>query len=430
MSHSIQMITAVILAFVQCCVVRPTLSQPQASNGNLASRNDGDDARDGDYDDNGTNSGSSPQKNWNKSLLVSGLRGCQAVADFFTNQLLVRCSRKGEDGGASEFRPILTNLMEDLLLVLMIPEYHASQTILLSLTHGLSRDIIIASQASTSSSSSSSSSDTVVESTYVNTAFDTLGRICAAYAKILAVNRSRELHTTVEVVPEDENVLRCYCKRNDLTSRLMIDCDHCHTWYHAECVGIHRDTLPNEWLCDGCTCQAMLQQEQAVPGHTNASRGLIDETYIVNRVVETHLAKSFPIALQYHLAQWVEELNRLSMSKQDSGTGRSAGYKHAISQILERWDGSDTASDRRFGFTPEGGARALLSLTVWYSKFMKSFNALMGLMVKLMSDKAHASLRKQSIKAIEKVRRTERYVHRFDISHASLFLLVLSTIGS
>lgn len=406
--HSIQMITALILAFVQCCVVRPTLSDPNANNANMANQNDGDDALDGDYDDdNGVNNGNSPQKNGNKNLLLSGLRGCQAVADAFANQLLVRCSRKGEDGGASEFRPILTNLMEDLLLVLMIPEYHAAQTILLSLTHGLSRDIIIASQASTSSSSSNNSSDTVVESTYVNTAFDTLGRICAAYAKLLAVHRSKELHTTVEVVPEDENVLRCYCKRNDLTTCLMIDCDHCHTWYHARCVGIHRDTLPNEWLCDGCSCQAMIQQEQALPGHSNESRGVIDETYIVNRVVENHLSKRFPLALKYHLAQWVEELNRLSISKQ--GAGRSAGYRHAISQILEYWDGNGVASDRRFGFSPEGDARALLSLTVWYSSFMKSFNALMGLMVKLMSDKAHASLRKQSIKAIEKVRRRQLY---------------------
>ena len=416
--HSIQMITAMVLAFVQCCVVRPTVSDPQANN-------DGDDAHDGDYNDNGMNNGGAPQKKKYQNRLASGLQGCQAVADAFANQLLMRCSRKGEDGGASEFRPILTNLMEDLLLVLMIPEYHAAQMILLSLTHGLSRDVIIASQIS--NSSTSANSETVVETTYVNTAFDTLGRICAAYAKLLAAHRSKELHTTVEVVPEDENVLRCYCKRNDFTSCLMIDCDNCHTWYHAKCVGIHRDTLPNEWLCDGCSCQALVQQEQAVPGHSNESRGIIDETYVVNRVVEDHLSMRFPLALQYHLALWVEELNRCSMSKQ--ATGRSAGYEHAIGQILEHWDEPRVAPNRRFGFTQEGGARALLSLTVWYSNFMKSFNALMGLLVKLMSDKAHASLRKQSIKAIEKVRPGKRCFPKYfcptsdSISHLlSVFL--------
>jgi cohesin loading factor subunit SCC2 len=196
--HYIQMITALLLSLIQCCVVRPTF---------------------------GSTTNEEADKS-NNQLLVSGLRGCQAVADIFASHMLQRCSRKGEDGGASEFRPILGNFVEDLLLVMMIPEYSAAQMVLLSCIHGLSRDIIIASRAT-----SSSASDTVVETTYTNTAFDILGRTCAAYAKILRFQRDRELHKTVTVVPEDERHLRCYCKRNSFRDTLMIDCDNCHVWY-------------------------------------------------------------------------------------------------------------------------------------------------------------------------------------------------------
>lgn len=383
--HGIQMITAMILSFVQCCVARPTFSSPQANN------ND-DYQDDNDEEDNMNDSNMHGKLAATTNQFESGLRGCQAVADSFANQLLVRCSRKGEDGGASEFRPILTNILEDLLLVLMLPEYHSSQMILLSLTHGLSRDVIIASQVS-----NSNTSDTVVESTYVNTAFDALGRISAAYAKLLAAQRSKELHTTIKMSSEENNEVRCYCKRNDYTKCLMIDCDNCHTWYHAKCVGIHRDTLPNNWCCDGCRFSMMTQQEQAATGHSNESRGIIDAPYIINRSVENLLCRKFPLAYKFQIASWTEELNKQSKSK------GSKGYQHAIGQILERWDRSSPESIRHFGFTHEGGARALLSLTTGYSNFMKSFNALMGLLVKLMSDKAHASLRKQSIRAIEKV---------------------------
>ena len=197
--HYIQMITALILSLIQCCVVRPTL---------------------------GGTTNEEEVDNSSNQAWVSGLRGCQAVADMFASNMLQRCSRKGEDGGASEFRPILGNLVEDLLLVMMIPEYSAAQILLFSFTHGLSRDIILASRAS-----SAGASDAAVETTYANTAFDILGRICAAYAKILRFQRDRELHRTVTIVPEDERRLHCYCKRNNFTDTLMVDCDNCHVWY-------------------------------------------------------------------------------------------------------------------------------------------------------------------------------------------------------
>ena len=52
--------------------------------------------------------------------------------------MLQRCARKGEEGGASEFRPILSNLIDDLLLVRYLIEFPAAEMILHSLSHRVS----------------------------------------------------------------------------------------------------------------------------------------------------------------------------------------------------------------------------------------------------------------------------------------------------
>jgi cohesin loading factor subunit SCC2 len=387
--HYIQMITALILSLIQSCVVRPTfISSSEANNKN--------DESEDEESHQANNNDQYPTK------LASGLRGCQVIADAFAIQMLQRCSRKGEDGGASEFRPVLCNLVEDLLLVLMIPEYAAAQMLLLSCTHVLSRDIIIASQIS-----NNPNSENTIESTYVNTAFDTLGRICSAYAKVIASQREQKFQTEVTVVPDNRKHLRCYCKRNDWTDTLMLDCDNCHIWYHAQCIGMNREALPNEWICDACTLQKMLSEER----ETDGGRSIVDPLFVMNRVLETHLKslRGFRNAAQFHLAKWAEELERQSLSKDGRGNTDVALYHQAIGQIIERWDTGSfivarSGRSTQFCFTEEGGIRALLLLTTSYSNFTKSFNAQMGLMLKLMSDKAHASLRKLSVKAIEKVR--------------------------
>lgn len=199
--HYIQMMTALILSIIGSCITRPSFAAPDRSTGN---RDDID------------SEGDVSKESQPRTKFVSGLRISQSVADMCAIQLLQRCSRKGEDGGASEFRPILVNLVEDLLLILMIPEYPAAQMLLMSCTNVLSRDVLIASQAT------NTNTDKVVESTYINTAFDTLGRICAAYAKILAAQRQREFPTTTIMVPEDRRLVRCYCKENEWTDTLMV----------------------------------------------------------------------------------------------------------------------------------------------------------------------------------------------------------------
>ena len=73
---------------------------------------------------------------------TSGLERCNAVCEQITSEMLQRCSRKGEEGGASEFRPILFNWIDDLLRVRYLMEYPAAEMLLLNLSHRVS-DLIL-----------------------------------------------------------------------------------------------------------------------------------------------------------------------------------------------------------------------------------------------------------------------------------------------
>lgn len=384
--HYIQMITAMLLSLIQCCVARPTFVSPTPqTNGQYVEGED-----DNNHNQNGA------------KVFVSGLRGCQQVSDLFATQLLQRCSRKGEDGGASEFRPILNSMIEDLLLAIFTPEHAAAQMVLLSLTHGLSKDIIIASQATNSNSVDA------VESTYVNTAFDALGRICSAYAKILAIHRDKELHTKVTMVQQQQQVVRCYCKNTNARDAMVIDCDRCHVYYHGLCVGITRDFVPATWICDACSLADLLEEEKAVCRVAHVNEKLIDTRFIMNRVVQKHLNRYQELdgSAWFHLATWAQELdNQIRSKKGGKSAAGDQGCQQAVGYILEKWDAAKGKSKRdksNPAFSEEGGMRALLFLKSTQPSFKKSYENLMGLLVKLMADK-HASLRKQSIRAVEKV---------------------------
>lgn len=169
---------------------------------------------------------------------------------------------------------------------------------------------------------------------------------------------------------------------------------------------MNREILPNQWFCDKCTLQIVMEEERSNYGDSDACRNLLNPKFAMNQILETHLrsAMGFDVAARFHLAKWTEELERDGIA---SGKSAKLGAsRQVVARIIERWDGfgpNVTSRTDNLKFSEEGGIRALLTLTTSYSNFMKSFNGHMGLILKLMSDKAHASLRKLSVKAIEKV---------------------------
>lgn len=142
--HYIQMMTALVMSLVQACVVRPTYPAVEE------------------------NEQGEPQP---PGRLQSGLQSAQAIADSFVAQLLKRCTRT-KGGEVSEFRPVLANLVEDLLLVLIIPEYPAAELLVSALQLRLNQDLTRASPVF------NKQTQIQAEATYLNSAFDAMGKIC------------------------------------------------------------------------------------------------------------------------------------------------------------------------------------------------------------------------------------------------------------
>lgn len=124
----IQPICALTLLLIQSCVVMPSQSDvDMIEEADVDADEEGADGSEGEE-----------EKLAAKADDASGLDGCVSVCNQFTSQMVARCSRKGEEGGASEFRPILANLIDDLLLVRYLVEFPAAEMLLRTISHRVS----------------------------------------------------------------------------------------------------------------------------------------------------------------------------------------------------------------------------------------------------------------------------------------------------
>ncbi|KNC31093.1 hypothetical protein FF38_02787, partial [Lucilia cuprina] len=65
------------------------------------------------------------------------------------------------------------------------------------------------------------------------------------------IDPGEETETAPEAELEDDSITRCIC---DLThdDGYMICCDKCCAWQHVDCMGIDRQNIPDEYLCELC----------------------------------------------------------------------------------------------------------------------------------------------------------------------------------
>mmetsp|Transcript_4615 Transcript_4615/g.10933 ORF Transcript_4615/g.10933 Transcript_4615/m.10933 type:complete len:1809 (+) Transcript_4615:256-5682(+) len=409
----IQTISILIMSLVQSAVRRPSRKPVEDSDENNNNDNGGDDE--------------------SSNPLQSGLRHCQAISDFFVQHLMQRCAKKGEDGGASEFRPILANLIDDLLLVALIPEYPAAEMILLSIANRISHDLL---QVATSSKSSMSS-----ETTYLNTIFDAFGKICAAEAKVLKFARERPVHMRHPIRNEADKHVAVYFADNSFSKdKLMVNCSRCQTWYHGSCVGLSRDNMPDQWICDACQLARIGELEKdrnTNLGEMGCSISLMDETYCMQRLLIDYLSiiarkngeRGIQDAYGFQLARWIVELNaRNGNNNKNSPSKRSRNgdvqyivdYENEpnveplLVRLIELWDPSESStlnpvagtkslSGMLHCISDEGRSRMMVHLICKQSMLLMSFRRQIDLIVKLMANENSALLRKLSLKAIERV---------------------------
>ncbi|MGH7974504.1 MAG: hypothetical protein ACREBR_03165 [bacterium] len=133
--------------------------------------------------------------------------------------------------------PILNNLIDDLLTVLLLPEYPCADMLLLSFTKKISADLLLCNKGV--SSNNGGGGKHTLEPTYINTAFDVLGRTAASAAGHLlyhrehpfqlphAVDENNVKHDAAPNSDKDEKV-RCFCGRKNLNDVFLFDCDRCH----------------------------------------------------------------------------------------------------------------------------------------------------------------------------------------------------------
>ena len=368
--HYIQMMTALILSLVQACVVRPSYQQVDQDN----------------EDGQNTN-------NVGGGALQSGLGSCQAVADAFVTQLLQRCTRT-KGGNVSEYRPIFQNLVEDLLLVLLVPEYPAAEMLLSSFQRRLNRDLTMASPVFNTGTTVAS------EATYLNSAFDAMGKICSVQARILAAARDKPLNMTTDVPMSDcsdFDDVACHCKEK-VEDCLLINCDHCKTTYHGPCVGIaNQEDAPDEWICDSCVLGKIVGRESR---QCQDEEGYMDQYYAMHHSFQAATAHRLGVdmedAVHFQLARWIDELEYKGVND-DSLTRRP---RKIITRLLEHWNVPGPAAEP---LTDEGGNRVIVALMANTSPFFLSFRKQIGFLLKIMADESTHSLRKLSLKATEKV---------------------------
>jgi cohesin loading factor subunit SCC2 len=384
---AIQTISAMILSLVQSSVVRPELQSEQQQQ---------------DQEEQEDERVPAPKR----FEIVSGLRNSQSVSDLFVAHLLGRCSKKGEDGGASEFRPILSNLIDDLLLVLLVPEYPAAEMLLISIANGITRHLQELCNSKTAN----------VETTYVNTVLDAFGKICAAEAKILKFHRERPVrirsHATSSTSEE-----RCYCDKDD--SGVAMECGRCQSKYHSICVAMTKETVLETWYCDACQLGRIVDFEQernANLGDLGCSPDLVDESYCMRRLLIDYLSivtrnsgvAGFQDAYKFHLARWLSDLNRAHKRVGDNNVWP------LVTRLTELWDPRESSDLNTHGqnslngmlhcLSDEGRSRIMVHVACTQSQLLLSHLSQLGLFVnELMGNKFSALLRRLSLKAIERV---------------------------
>lgn len=454
----IQPLSALIIALVQSAVVRPTFDVPAKPKKKKKKKKHLPNVPDGTSPTDIPSPTSAPK-------FISGLLNCQSICETLVAQLLKRCAKKGEDGGASEFRPILLNFIDDLLLMLLVPEYPAAEMFLLTITNYIIRDLL--------QSTSTKAIIQNAETTYLNTVFDALGRICAAEAHILKSNRDKplKLETPIYSTNINERHMDCYCKNNVFNDTFCVSCDKCHTWFHGSCVGLRPDHVPPQWYCDTCQLDRIVEFERDKNinlGEHGCSLALIDKPYCMRRLLIDYLsiltrlfgsttASAIGDAYSFHLAKWAGDLkpsaadmhNQLSNHGNDHVNADVNGgdeYTRDLTEprpstlplflrLMELWDPRESSADVNFSraaaaaaahngnynnsnhnnrrtslsgmlhcISDEGRCRLVVHLVASHSSLLVSFQSQIEYMVKLMGSDASASLRKLSLKAIEKVK--------------------------
>lgn len=255
----------------------------------------------------------------------------------------------------------------------------------------------------------------VVEATYLATAMEAFGKITSAVAGTLRLNRENpfklpNITENIDVKPQEE-VNRCFCKRGHLDT-FMVDCDRCHGWYHGSCIGMAKDTVPDEWICDECKLQiTMLDQSKVFSRSKDGSIALTskDHCHIIRQFLLAYITRAAlsstslraEKAREFFISSWAKNI---TMEETSSEGGGAFDLGLVRSHVVAQWCPPDRRQVNQYStslLTEEGNLR-IMSTMVASSELSTSFPRLLGVLLRLMGDNM-ATLRKLSLKAFLQV---------------------------
>jgi len=419
--NHIQVMTALILFLIQSCITMPI---PK------------------DHEQQQQQQQQHPQSQQPQSPSTTGLEQCEIVCKQFTLLLIQKCSKKGEDGGASEFRPILFNLVDDLLDLQLVPDFPAAEMLLMELCRLLSNVLLSNSSVSKNSNmNGGGKSSATAEITYLTTAMETIGTICADVAAKLVSAKENPLEFTNAVGTEEleqqnpsleskNEINGCYCGK-EKSNVFSLDCDRCHRWFHGNCLRIAKDFTPTTWYCDECKMMLYAMEQLGLNlsiGGTCEEQGIEqdDRVHIMRITLLNFISRQFQQtksillkdARQFHIAKFIKETgskgrnSNTSTSKQEEeGHGDTLV---SCAQYLNMWNHSsqgnshtrsrnvDSSSACEY-LSEAGNAKVMITLHTLQSELVISFPQLLGVLVALMGDEDIASLRKLAVKAVSQI---------------------------
>ena len=203
--------------------------------------------------------------------------------NFFLQSLIGQCT-KSEN--AKELTLFLNNLVDDLLLLLHLPEWPAAEVALQLICKQLSGYLL------------NTSASKKKEPGYFS--FQSLGILGRVLARVQSVQLETKRNPLVLPEHVDENtigegahptdagqVTACACGRGANSVELMLDCDDCHRWFHAACIGVQETNLPKFWACDDCK---MLDQLKRFTDVSLDRKDLVFRQLFLNFLVQEKLS--------------------------------------------------------------------------------------------------------------------------------------------
>ena len=413
----IQVMTALILFLIQSCITMP-IQKGQDTTSSIHTPSPSSEAT------NENKKNDTPTSPTTSKFSSTGLEQCEIVCKQLTNFLIQRCSKKGDDGGASEFRPILYNLIDDLIDVQLLPEFPGAEMLLMEICRVLTHVLLSNSSIARDDGSGGSTKkrNASVEQTYMATCLDAIGTICSDIASKLVVAKENPLQFTKAISSEsslgqpvvDKEVNGCFCGKEKFNA-FSLDCDRCHRWFHGNCLRIAKDYTPTLWHCDECKMILLAMKQLGLQFDDDKDLKENERVHIMRIVllnfISHQLERSQSMwlrdAQQFHIAKFVKDCEKIDNTK-----NHRPSISH--SQYLDMWnvnsehytrsrDLSSTSAMSHEYLSEAGNTKVMIALNASKSLLAANFPRILGVLVALMGDEDVTYLRKGSIKAISQV---------------------------